>query len=158
MGERGAPSGVCEWCGTWVFGLESDHIVPLDWYGPNDTSNLQWLCKSCHVMKSGWERRHRRWTRYWHDDSARPEWNDAAKAECLAHRQKRLQDQADRAAKKLAETLKEIRRAALRKEILGEDWLDQFDNWETLTDQEKNDWEANWQEWREIEALVDAEE
>ncbi|MGE7811267.1 HNH endonuclease [Lysinibacillus capsici] len=31
--------------------LEIDYIVPLDLYGPNDSTNFQLLCKSCNASK-----------------------------------------------------------------------------------------------------------
>ncbi len=93
MSDRGAPSGICEWCGEWGHGLEQDHIVPIEWDGANDTSNLQWLCKPCHAMKSGWERR-QQWHTY--SPSQRPMWDDAAKADALARRRMRREAQARR--------------------------------------------------------------
>jgi hypothetical protein len=52
MSNRRAPSGVCQCCGEWVEYLELDHIIPRFEDGANDTANLQWLCKSCHLQKS----------------------------------------------------------------------------------------------------------
>ena len=44
----------CAQCGA-VVDLETDHIVPLHRGGTNAWSNLQSLCKSCHVRKSALE-------------------------------------------------------------------------------------------------------
>lgn len=41
----------CAHCGA-ITDLESDHIVPLHKGGTNAWSNLQSLCKECHVRKS----------------------------------------------------------------------------------------------------------
>ncbi len=137
MSDRGAPSGTCEWCGNWVHRLDSDHIVPLEWYGDNDTSNLQWLCKPCHAMKSGWERR-QQYNEYVHPDPyspPRPEWNDEAKAECLARRRKRQEEKAHREAKRQQEQqairAQEKRMARIYEvgeRIWGKDWLEDQDS------------------------------
>lgn len=51
----------CQRCGRVDLGpgLEVDHIVPLCDGGPEDDSNRQLLCHSCHSLKSKKEQGHR---------------------------------------------------------------------------------------------------
>lgn len=51
---------LCEEKGTLNDGVEVDHIIPLEVGGePFESSNLQTLCKRCHVIKSAEEARQR---------------------------------------------------------------------------------------------------
>lgn len=50
--------GACERCGS-PGPLEVDHIVPLRDGGANTRSNLQVLCKPCHLAKTRVDRRRR---------------------------------------------------------------------------------------------------
>jgi 5-methylcytosine-specific restriction endonuclease McrA len=34
--------------------LQVDHIVPIDWGGKTDLSNLQALCEDCNAGKQAW--------------------------------------------------------------------------------------------------------
>lgn len=47
----------CQACGRGVkdgVKLAIDHIVPVDWGGPNETSNLLTLCEECNRGKKAW--------------------------------------------------------------------------------------------------------
>lgn len=48
------PKTPCVMCGS-TDGLELDHIIPYFEGGSTTEANLQWLCKSCHQMKSNSE-------------------------------------------------------------------------------------------------------
>jgi 5-methylcytosine-specific restriction endonuclease McrA len=49
---RERSQGICAKCGRYDAKGESDHIQPL-WCGGADTlSNLQWLCRRCHLGKT----------------------------------------------------------------------------------------------------------
>lgn len=53
------PSGPCATCGQQVPRLSLDHVTPISEGGLHDLSNIQWLCRPCHQVKSNAERR--RW-------------------------------------------------------------------------------------------------
>ncbi|MFN3531502.1 MAG: HNH endonuclease [Candidatus Brocadia sp.] len=49
--------GICNICGGTVKGgkkLVVDHIVPVDWGGTSELSNLQPLCEECNAGKQAW--------------------------------------------------------------------------------------------------------
>ena len=46
----------CQCCGSRGSRFEVDHIRPLMYGGSDDLSNLQVLCRRCHVAKSAAER------------------------------------------------------------------------------------------------------
>ena len=45
-------SGACPKCGTIRFRLHRDHIVPRWKGGPDESSNIQYLCANCHEDKT----------------------------------------------------------------------------------------------------------
>lgn len=51
--------GKCEMCGTYLMpGLwQCDHIVPVSRGGSNDITNLQVLCRPCHLAKTRQDRK-----------------------------------------------------------------------------------------------------
>ena len=55
----------CVQCGV-AARLECDHVVPLHRGGDEwDASNLQALCRACHIYKSRIERLHPLWPQEW---------------------------------------------------------------------------------------------
>ena len=62
--KRRIPKTGCAYCGS-TNNLELDHIKPYYEGGKSELSNLQWLCRDCHVKKTlqererlGWDRLH----------------------------------------------------------------------------------------------------
>jgi 5-methylcytosine-specific restriction endonuclease McrA len=49
----------CQVCGRVTVKGEVDHIVPLHRGGAESDENRQWLCKSCHSLKSEREEKER---------------------------------------------------------------------------------------------------
>lgn len=47
-----SPSGICEHCHAHAQKLELDHVLATCLGGQNTSTNLQWLCHSCHVKKT----------------------------------------------------------------------------------------------------------
>jgi len=47
--------GVCRKCKRPAPNGQTDHIINRARGGTNDLSNLQWLCRGCHSVKTKWE-------------------------------------------------------------------------------------------------------
>lgn len=108
--ERRSPSGICVRCSEWVPTLELDHIEPKGRGGEHDTSNMQWLCMSCHHDKTSEDRS--TWTHGFKSPLAIKRHREVVSTPEFAEKQRQL----NLGRKMSEETRQRMRQAALDRE------------------------------------------